>query len=130
LLLTACDSSVTPAAARVNGAKISQQTLNDALNSIANDPGYRCIVQSATNQPILGTGTSTFDANFVAGVLTALIDRQALHNAVAQMSGTSGEFANEVATKEITDIFQPSAGSACTENASSTVAGLAPGYRS
>ena len=44
LALGACNAQFTPYAARVGGVAVSQSTLDAALDSVAGDPGFRCLV--------------------------------------------------------------------------------------
>jgi foldase protein PrsA len=71
LLATAACGSVAPYAAKVDGARISEDTLVDELRSIAANEDYLTLVEE--RQPVRGTGQGTFDSAFTALALTRQI---------------------------------------------------------
>jgi len=70
LTASAC-GSVSPYAAKVDNAPISQDTLEKELRSIAANGPYLALIES--KQPVKGTGAGTFDAAFTALALTRQI---------------------------------------------------------
>jgi len=70
LTASAC-GSVSPYAAKVDNASISQDTLEKELRSIAANGPYLALIES--KQPVKGTGAGTFDAAFTALALTRQI---------------------------------------------------------
>ncbi|MEA2901494.1 MAG: foldase protein PrsA [Actinomycetota bacterium] len=71
LLATAACGSVSPYAAKVDGKRISEDTLVDELRSIAANEDYLKLVEE--RQPVRGTGQGTFDSAFTALALTRQI---------------------------------------------------------
>jgi foldase protein PrsA len=71
LLATAACGSVSPYAARVDGKRISEDTLVGELRSIAANEDYLALVEE--RQPVRGTGQGTFDSAFTALALTRQI---------------------------------------------------------
>jgi parvulin-like peptidyl-prolyl isomerase len=77
LVATAACSSVAPYAAKVDGDRISEDTLVGELRSIAANDDYLKLVEE--RQPVRGTGQGTFDSAFTALALT----RQIYYNLIA-----------------------------------------------
>ena len=71
LVATAACGSVAPYAARVDGARISEDTLVGELRSIAANEDYLKLVEE--RQPVRGSGQGTFDSAFTALALTRQI---------------------------------------------------------
>ncbi len=71
LIATAACSSVAPYAARVDGQRISEDSLVGELRSIAANEEYLKLVEE--RQPVRGTGQGTFDSAFTAIALTRQI---------------------------------------------------------
>jgi len=71
VLATAACGSVTPYAAKVDGARISPDQLEGELRSIAGNEKYLQLVEA--RQPVRGTGKGTFDSAFTALALTRQI---------------------------------------------------------
>ena len=71
LLATAACGSVSPYAAKVDGKRISEDTLVDELRSIAANEDYLKLVEE--RQPVRGSGQGTFDSAFTALALTRQI---------------------------------------------------------
>ena len=71
LLATAACGSVAPYAAKVDGKRISEDTLVGELRSIAANEDYLKLVEE--RQPVRGTGQGTFDSAFTALALTRQI---------------------------------------------------------
>ena len=71
LLATAACGSVSPYAAKVDGKRISEDTLVGELRSIAANEDYLKLVEE--RQPVRGTGQGTFDSAFTALALTRQI---------------------------------------------------------
>ncbi|HVM08948.1 MAG TPA: peptidylprolyl isomerase [Acidimicrobiales bacterium] len=84
-LLGACGNSVvSPAAAEVNGTKISQDALDDELEAIRGNREYLEFLSSQGNT-VLGNGSGTFNADFVRRVLTRQIYLQLVHDEVKRL---------------------------------------------
>lgn len=101
LAATAC-GSVTPYAARVNGGRISQQDLNVELEAIKANKTYGQAIEQQLSQGgehVTGTGQGTFDAGFVARVLTRQIFLQLVHEGLTKRHIT-------VTAKELADARQ------------------------
>jgi parvulin-like peptidyl-prolyl isomerase len=71
LVATAACGSVAPYAARVDGQRISEDSLVGELRSIAANEEYLALVEE--RQPVRGTGQGTFDSAFTALALTRQI---------------------------------------------------------
>ncbi len=71
LVVTAACSSVSPYAAKVDGQRISEDTLVGELRSIAANEDYLKLVEE--RQPVRGSGQGTFDSAFTALALTRQI---------------------------------------------------------
>ncbi len=71
LMVTTACSSVSPYAAKVDGQRISEDTLVGELRSIAANEDYLKLVEE--RQPVRGTGQGTFDSAFTALALTRQI---------------------------------------------------------
>ena len=71
LFATAACGSVSPYAAKVDGKRISEDTLVGELRSIAANEDYLKLVEQ--RQPVRGTGQGTFDSAFTALALTRQI---------------------------------------------------------
>lgn len=70
-LTAAACGSVSPYAAKVDNASISQDDLEGELRSIAANGPYLALIES--KQPVKGKGAGTFDATFTALALTRQI---------------------------------------------------------
>ena len=71
LVATAACGSAAPYAARVDGKRISEDTLVGELRSIASNAEYLQLVEE--RQPVRGAGQGTFDSEFTAQALTRQI---------------------------------------------------------
>ncbi|MEA2827360.1 MAG: hypothetical protein QOG43_1799 [Actinomycetota bacterium] len=71
LLASAACGSVSPYAAKVDGKRISEDTLVGELRSIAANEDYLKLVEE--RQPVRGSGQGTFDSAFTALALTRQI---------------------------------------------------------
>lgn len=131
LALSACDAQVTPYAARVDGATVSQATLDAALNSVASDPGYRCVIETTSGGAanVTGAGPGTYNATFAAAVLSLLVEADALKVAVAKMHLLIGAFADQVARSQLPQNFGPPTGSTCSATGAEVFNGLSARYR-
>lgn len=78
----ACKSA-EPYAAKVNGATLSKSALDDELNAIRGNAKYRDALKQSGVE-VLGQGDNTFDAAFVARVLTRRIYLQLVHAEVVK----------------------------------------------
>ena len=130
LVLSACDSTATPVAARVNGSEISVPTLLGALRSIANNSAYRCLIsQDSSSVAYSGTGSDTYAASFVSGVLSLLIDQRALRLSLRSDKSTTSSLAASVAKQTLIDQYSPSSGSACSATGQQVLSGFTSTYR-
>jgi PPIC-type PPIASE domain len=130
LAISACDAQFLPEAARVNGAFVSQSTLNSALDSVASDSGYRCLLESSASgkSAVTGVSSGTYSASFAAGTLSLLIEAKAADVAFARAHLAVTPLAREVARGNLSSSFTPSEGSACTEPGSEVLATLGGGF--
>ncbi len=78
LVATAC--TATPYAAVVNGAVISQSSLNSQLDAIASNHSYLASLEQSG--PVLGSGKGTFATSFVAQILQEQIELVLVHQEV------------------------------------------------
>lgn len=131
LVLGACDAQFTPFAARVDGAAVSQSTLDAALDSVAADPGYRCLVEATSGgaNRVIGVAGGTYNATFAAGTLSLLIEADAIHDAVRRLALAEGTVAAELARQQVAEDFTPGTGSTCLYTGSQVVLGLAARFR-
>jgi len=87
LVTTACGSSA-PYAARVDGERISEDSLVGELRSIAANEPYLTLVEE--RQPVRGSGQGTFDAAFTALALTRQIYYTLIETELAKRKLTVG----------------------------------------
>lgn len=131
-LLSACDASITPVAARVNGTSISVSTLNDVMNAFASSPGYRCDLTadakaaSAATPVFSGVGNHTYASSFVAQQLGFLIGASAVQQGVASLHLPMSQIANDVAHLVLDSEFAPPSSSTCSVSGEAVLSGLAP----
>jgi PPIC-type PPIASE domain len=130
VVLSACDAQFLPEAARVDGAFVSQSTLNSALDSVASDAGYRCLLETAAGSAHAVTGVSngTYNTSFAAGALSLLIEAKAADVAVARDHLVVTPLARQVARAELATSFTPSSGSTCTEPGAEVLSSLSGGF--
>ncbi len=127
VLVSACDASFSPWAARVNGASISRDALDATLNGVAANPAYLCLTGT---QPIHGAGgTASFDSQLSANLLTVLVESKAFDAEVARLGLHAGPAADAIAASEIATTLTPPAGSTCTTPGGSTFAGFDSTFR-
>jgi len=131
VLLGACDAQFTPFAARVDGAAVSQSALDAALDSVADDPGYRCLVETASGGPthVTGVAPGTYNAEFAAGALSLLIEAAAIREVVGRLDIAEGEVATQLATTQLAADLTPATGSACAVTGAEVLADLSGRYR-
>ena len=80
-LLSGCNASASPYAARVGSATISRGTLDAMLSGIQASRGYRCLFTGGTK--LTGVGTDTWSATYARFVLTNLIQAEIAEQAAA-----------------------------------------------
>ena len=80
---TAGCGTFTRTAAKVNGARIGQSTVDDELEAILGNDAYRQSIESQVGR-VQGQGAGTFDAAFAAQVLTRRIFFELVHQEVAR----------------------------------------------
>ncbi|MGH9223798.1 MAG: peptidylprolyl isomerase [Acidimicrobiales bacterium] len=106
-LLAGC-GSVGPYAAKVNGASISQSSLEDEMRAIAANDAYVKRVESQLQ--VRGSGPGTFDAVFTGQVLSRQIqyvlvereiDKRELKITEADLRAARAEVANQAGGEEI-----------------------------
>jgi len=125
--LSACDAQFSPWAARVDGASISRDALNATLDGVASNAGYTCLTGT---QPVHGAGgTSTYDAQLSANLLTVLVEARAFDAVVQRRHLVVGSLAAAVAADEIASSLTPPTGSSCRSSGAATFAGFAPVFR-
>ena len=129
--LSACNAQFTPYAARVGNETISQATLDSALDSIASDAGYRCVVETTSGGSVnvTGAGNGTYNATFASAALSLLVEAQAVKDRIETMHLRVTKFADEVATNQLPSDFGPPSGSSCTESGAAVFRGLPGRYR-
>jgi hypothetical protein len=124
-VVSACDASFTPYAARVNGVSISQSTFTDELGAIASDAPLRCLIGTST--AIYGTGgTSTYATSFAATELSASIGSALIAGEVARRHLAITSLSRQIASAQIADELTPSQGSTCTTPGATVVAHFPP----
>ncbi len=80
--LSACKAA-EPYAAKVNGITLTKSALDDELEAIRDNKSYlKALKQSGV--VVAGTGSGTFDSNFVARVLTRRIYLELIHQEVVK----------------------------------------------
>ena len=131
LALGACDAQFTPDAARVDGAAVSQTTLDAALDSVAADPGYRCLVEATSGgaTDVVGVARGTYNATFAASTLSLLIEADAVHVAVGRLALIEGTVAAKLARQQMAEGLSPESGSTCLYTGSQVFSGLAARFR-
>ncbi len=131
LALGVCDAQFTPFAARVNGAAVSQSALDAALDSVASDPGYGCLVEAASGGAVHVTGAApgTYNETFAAGVLSLLIEADAIHLAAGALGLAEGTVATTLAQRQITADLTPQANSTCLVTGAQVFGDLSGPYR-
>jgi hypothetical protein len=81
VLGTACSTFGTAPAATVDGHEISASSITDEVKTIRDNNAYRTVLEQSYGAPTLGTGGSgTFDAAFVAQVLSLRVWYAAIEN--------------------------------------------------
>jgi parvulin-like peptidyl-prolyl isomerase len=88
LAFTAACGSVSPYAAKVDGKRISEDTLVGELRSIAANEDYLKLVEE--RQPVRGSGQGTFDSAFTALALTRQIYYTLIDEELARRKLTVG----------------------------------------
>lgn len=128
--LGACDAQFTPYAARVNGVDVAQSTLDAALDSVAADPGYRCLIEaeSGSASAVFGAGSHTYSAAFAASSLSFLIEADAIQAAVDRRSLASGSVVGKVVMQQLGQAYTPPSGSSCRLTGATILADLAGPY--
>jgi parvulin-like peptidyl-prolyl isomerase len=130
LLITACDSSVSPEAARVNGSSISEQTLDDALNGLQSSPAFACIVSGGGQVALHGKGgSSTYSAAVSAELLTTLIDGKLLQNAAQHLGLSLTPIGRKVAEDESASQLGPTSTSTCKTAGATVLQSLPASFR-
>jgi hypothetical protein len=83
VLSTACSTFGTAPAATVDGHEISASSVTDEVKTIRDNNAYRTVLEQSYGAPTLGTGGSgTFDAAFVAQILSLRVWYTAIENDV------------------------------------------------
>ena len=83
LLGSACSTFGTAPAATVDGHEISASSITDEVKTIRDNNAYRRVLEQSYGAPTLGTGgNGTFDAAFVAQVLSLRVWYAAIENDV------------------------------------------------
>lgn len=119
LAASACDANVaTGYAAQVNGTSIEQSTLDSTLSGVASNSGYVCelsksgtLTVSGSGTKITGSGQSTYNSAFVAGVLDELIELQVVPAALASRHLLPSAFAEQEAVGQLESELTPTSSS-------------------
>lgn len=128
-LLSGCNASASPYAARVGDATISATTLDDMLSGIQASHGYRCLFTGGAK--LTGVGSDTWSTTYVRFVLTNLIqaeiaEQQAALRHLSEPGWLSGVAASQLQQSITQGLTQaPTCGSA-----RSVWSGLDSSYRS
>ena len=83
VMLAACGTDAVPYAAEVNGVRIETKVVDRELEAIRANKPYLEALQGAS-VPVQGQGKNTFDAAFVARVLTRRIYLELVHQEVVR----------------------------------------------
>lgn len=102
VVLAACGTDAAPIAAKVNGSRIEKRDLDRELEAIASNKDYLAALQEAS-VPVQGQGKGTFDAAFVARVLTRRIYLELVHQEVVKRDLPVNAAALATARKELID---------------------------
>ena len=131
LALGACNAQFTPDAARVGGVAIPQSALDAALDSVAVDPGFRCLVEASSGgaSGVVGVAPGTYNAAFAASELTLLIRADAIHDLAVRLGLPDGSFAAKFASNQIEHDLQSELGSTCKFAAAKVFSLLGGAYR-
>lgn len=125
---TGCNVDLSPYAATVGPQVISRATLDADVKAIGNDAGFRCLLERATGTTgyrLFGAGTDTYDSEFVAYVLTNLIDTEIAQRYVASHHLTATSSARTLANEELDSTFTSELQSdGCGTTSAALVAGL------
>ena len=115
----------------MNGAAVSQSALDAALDSVASDPGYGCLVEAASGGAVHVTGAApgTYNETFAAGVLSLLIEADAIHLAAGALGLAEGTVATTLAQRQITADLTPQANSTCLVTGAQVFGDLSGPYR-
>lgn len=134
-LLSACDASITPVAARVNGSAISVSSLNDMVSALGSSSGYRCDITaeaqgaSVATPVIFGVGSNTYASSFVAQQLEFLIGASAMHQGVVAMHLPTSAIANKVAVLVLDNELSPPSSSTCPLSGAEVLNAFSPSVR-
>jgi hypothetical protein len=131
LALGACNAQFTPDAARVGGVAVPQSALDAALDSVAGDPGFRCLVEASDGgaSGVVGVAPGTYNASFAASELTLLIRADAIHDIVGRLGLPDGSFAAKLASNQFEHELQSELGSTCNFKAAKVFSLLGGAYR-
>jgi hypothetical protein len=111
-VVAAAAFAVPSNAATVNGAGVSQDTLNADLAAISGSTAYQCYLYAnnyvagggqATYVPVTGRGQGTYNATFVAEWLSKLINGQFISQLAAERHVTVGAADVSAATGDLTN---------------------------
>jgi parvulin-like peptidyl-prolyl isomerase len=82
LLGSACSTFGTAPAATIDGTEISASSVTDEVKTIRDNDAYRQVLEQSYGAPTLGGGKGTFNAAFVAQVLSLRVWYAAIENDV------------------------------------------------
>ena len=114
LAASACNLQWSPYAAKVGAAVISPSQLDNALKSASSNSSFRCLLEksSASGYRLQGAGQDTYDASFVAFVLTNLIDARVARSVVQSAGIAEPASARALAREQVVAAFQSELGQA------------------
>jgi hypothetical protein len=84
LAVSACSTIADPPAASVNGTRISDRSIQDELETVRENEAYRQALEQSYGASLGGTGRGTFDATFVAQLLSLRVYYELLEQNLAE----------------------------------------------
>jgi hypothetical protein len=107
-----CNANLSPYSAIVNGARISQQQLNDVM-AVDRKGAYACLVASGgSSTQIQGASPDTYSMGFAGLQLSYLVESKILEQAAAEEGVPVGPIAHTIGKQQIDAVFASEAASA------------------
>jgi hypothetical protein len=107
-----CNANLTPYSAIVNGARITQQQLNDVMG-VDRKGAYACLISSGgSTTQIQGSSPDTYSMGYAGLQLSYLVEAKILEQAAAEEGVTVGPIAYAIGKQQINSVFASEAASA------------------